>query len=45
MKIDNNLIKGNTRMLVLSIIETGSKYGYEIIKELDARSYGTFILK
>ena len=45
MKIDKSLIKGNTKMLVLSIIETGNKYGYEIIKELEAKSYGTFVLK
>ncbi len=45
MKIDNSMLKGNTKMLILSIIDSGSKYGYEIIKELDARSYGTFVLK
>lgn len=45
MKVDNNLLKGNTKMLVLSIIDSGNKYGYEIIKELDAKSYGTFVLK
>lgn len=45
MKIDNSMLKGNTKMLVLSIIDSGNKYGYEIIKELDARSYGTFVLK
>lgn len=42
---NNYLLKGNTRMLVLSIIDSGNKYGYEIIKDLEARSYGTFILK
>ena len=45
MKIDNSLIRGNTRMLILAIIETGNKYGYEIIKELETKSYGTFVLK
>lgn len=45
MKIDNNLIRGNTKMLVLALINTGSKYGYEIIKELQEKSYGSFILK
>ena len=45
MAIDNNMLKGNTRMLVLSVIDSSSKYGYEIIKELDARSYGAFVLK
>jgi len=38
-------MRGNTRMLILAIIETGNKYGYEIIKELELKSYGTFIIK
>ena len=45
MKIDNNLMRGNTRMLVLAIIDTGNKYGYEIIRELETKSYGTFMIK
>lgn len=45
MKVDNSLIKGNTKMLVMAIIESGNKYGYEIIKELETKSYGTFVLK
>lgn len=32
-------------MLVLAVIESGDKYGYEIIKELEVKSYGTFALK
>lgn len=43
--VDKSLIKGNTKMLVLSIIESGNKYGYEIIKELEVKSYGSFVLK
>jgi DNA-binding PadR family transcriptional regulator len=43
--VDKSLLKGNTKMLVLSIIDLGNKYGYEIIKELEARSYGAFALK
>jgi len=45
MSIDSSMLKGNTRMLVLSVIDSGTKYGYEIIKELDVRSYGSFALK
>jgi len=45
MKIDKSLISGSTKMLVLAIIESGDKYGYEIIQELNAKSYGTFMLK
>lgn len=43
--VDKNLLKGNTKMLVLSIIEPGNKYGYEIIKEMEERSFGSFVLK
>jgi PadR family transcriptional regulator PadR len=45
MKVDKSLISGSTKMLVLSMIEAGDKYGYEIIRELDSKSYGTFVLK
>lgn len=43
--VDKSLLKGNTKMLVLSIIDSGNKYGYEIIKDMEARSYGAFVLK
>lgn len=43
--VDKSLLKGNTKMLIISIIDSGNKYGYEIIKELEARSYGAFVLK
>lgn len=43
--IDKSLLKGNTKMLVLSIIDSGNKYGYEIIKDMESRSYGAFVLK
>ncbi len=45
MKVDKSLISGSTKMLVLSIIEGGDKYGYEIIQELKLKSYGTFVVK
>jgi len=45
MKIDKNMVTGNTKMLVLALINSGDKYGYEIIKELEAKSYGAFVLK
>jgi len=45
MKIDKSLISGSTKMLVLSLIESSDKYGYEMIQELEAKSYGTFVLK
>lgn len=45
MKVDSSLLRGNTKMLVLSIIDNSNKYGYEIIKELEVKSYGAFVLK
>ena len=45
MKADKNLLSGSTTLLVLSLLSTGDKYGYEMIAELDARSDHTFTLK
>nr|WP_312575982.1 PadR family transcriptional regulator [Sedimentibacter sp.] len=45
MKVDKSLISGSTKMLILSLIESGDKYGYEMIQELNLKSYGTFVLK
>ncbi len=36
---------GSTILLVLALLETGDKYGYQIIRELDARSDKTFALR
>ena len=45
MKTDKSLLSGSTTLLVLSLLSTGDKYGYEMIAELDARSDHTFTLK
>lgn len=45
MKIDKSFMSGITKVLVLSLIDAGDKYGYEIIRELDSKSYGTFLIK
>ena len=45
MKPDKNLLSGSTTLLVLSLLASGDKYGYEMIAELDARSDHTFTLK
>ena len=45
MKADKNLLSGSTTLLVLSLLASGDKYGYEMIAELDARSDHTFTLK
>lgn len=45
MKIDKSLVTGSTTMLVLSLLNSGDKYGYEMIKELEVLSDSTFLLK
>ena len=39
------LLKGAVETLVLSTFAEGEKYGYQVVKELDARSDGFFCLK
>ena len=45
MKPDKSLLYGSTTLLVLSLLSTGDKYGYQMIAELDARSDHTFALR
>lgn len=45
MKFDKGLISGSTVLLLLSLLEKGEKYGYEMIKELEVRSDKTFEMK
>ena len=45
MKADKNLLSGSTTLLILSLLSTGDKYGYEMISELEERSDHTFSLK
>lgn len=45
MKIDKGFIAGSTTLLLLSLLDEADKYGYEIIKELEARSDKTFQFK
>lgn len=45
MKIDKSLVAGSTTLLVLSLLQDGEKYGYEMTAELEKRSDGTFTLK
>jgi PadR family transcriptional regulator PadR len=45
LKINSELIKGSTDMLVLSLLEEKTMYGYEIIKEMENKSEGIFELK
>jgi len=45
MKIEKSLLSGSTPMLVLSLLRSGDRYGYEMVSELARRSDDTFQLK
>ncbi len=45
MKINKELMKGSTTLLVLRLLETENMYGYEMIKDLKERSENVFELK
>lgn len=45
MKLSKELLKGSTDMLVLSILENESMYGYQMIKKLKETSEDVFELK
>jgi PadR family transcriptional regulator PadR len=45
MKINKELIKGSTGTLILNLLHRQELYGYELIKELERVSDGTFTLK
>lgn len=45
MKFSKELLKGSTATLVLSILQNEDMYGYKIVKELDKKSEGAFVLK
>lgn len=42
MKFDKGLMAGSSTMLVLSLLEGGDMYGYQMIEELSRRSNDTF---
>lgn len=44
MRISKELVKGSTALLVLSLIAGGEMYGYQVIRELEARSNDVFHL-
>lgn len=43
--MDRDLLKGTTVILVLSLLQQRTMYGYEMIKELEQQSDGTFVFK
>lgn len=42
LKIDKELLKGSTSMLVLSLLEDENMYGYQMIKKLSEKSENVF---
>ena len=42
MKLNKELLKGSTNMLGLSILQEQNMYGYQMIKELKAKSQNVF---
>ena len=45
MKINKELLKGSTAILILSLLDRKHMYGYEMIKEIERRSNGVFSFK
>ena len=44
-KYERQMKKGVLDMLVLKLLESDEKYGYQLISELNEKSDGVFILK
>ncbi|ATO50812.1 PadR family transcriptional regulator [Brevibacillus laterosporus] len=45
MKINKELMKGSTVILILTLLDRKEMYGYEIAKEIEKNSDGIFTLK
>ena len=45
MKVNKELLKGSTNMLVLSLLENENMYGYQMIKKLSIKSKNIFELQ
>nr|WP_233168057.1 helix-turn-helix transcriptional regulator [Paenibacillus roseus] len=45
IKVNKELLKGSTVILILSMLEKKEMYGYELTRELESHSEGIFNLK
>ena len=45
MAADKNTLAGNTKMLIIKLLEERDMYGYQIIEELASKSEDVFCLK
>ena len=43
-KINSELLKGSTEMMILKLLASGDLYGYELVKKLAAISQGLFCM-
>lgn len=43
--INSDLIRGNINTIILKALFEGDRYGYDIIKEIEEKSHGQYILK
>ena len=43
--INSDLIRGNINTIILKALYDGDRYGYDIIKEIEIKSHGQYILK
>ena len=44
MKVNKELLKGSTTMMVLNLLSNSNMYGYEMIKTLSEKSQNVFEL-
>lgn len=45
MRVNKELLKGSTIILILKLLERKPMYGYEMIKEMEENSGGVFLFK
>ena len=45
MALDNDLLRGHTDMIVLSVLQTSDRYGFEIFKTIRDATGGDFEIK
>jgi PadR family transcriptional regulator PadR len=45
VKVNKELLKGSTVVLILKMLEKQDMYGYEMIKDMEERSGGIFVFK
>ena len=44
MKVSKELLKGTSELIILTVLESGTLYGYEISKQIKLMSEGVFAM-